>query len=811
MPPLGAIVAFMKETASKHNVTVGQLVGALFLFFGLSAVAGALLAATAIPLAAASGATTNALTGLFEDLPTDIDFTQPSQQSTLVAADGTVIAKFYAENRIVVASDEISQYLKDAAVSVEDERFYQHNGVDAQGIMGALVNNVTGGDLAGGSTITQQYVKNALIEEGRVAGDEEKIAAATQTSLARKLNEARYAISLENHKSKDEILTGYLNIAQFGPSEYGVESASRYYFGVPAKDVTIAQAATLAATTQAPNKWDPESNPEGAQQRRDLVLSKMLELGYITQEQHDEAVATSVADTLNITPSANGCDAAGNAAYFCSTVIADALNSQALGKTAKERSNTLYRGGITIVSTMNPKHQDAAYNAILNKIDVNDASGAQMALASVEPGTGKVLAMAQNTEFGDPTEDDPTRTKINLSVGQDQAGGNGFQSGSTFKMFTLVTWIANEHSTYERVNGSKRAFPAASWTNTCFPNQVSFYNPGNSGGGGGGMMTVRQATANSVNVAFTEMANKLDLCEIWKTANAMGVRRGALTTKEDLKDPYVKATGVKVGDPMPLTSTPSMILGVNSVTPLSTANAYATLAAEGKMCTPITFTEVKDANGQVIATQNSECKQVIDADVARLTTNVLEGVTASQLPNRQSAGKTGTTDENKDVWFAGFTPQLATAVWLGHKDGLSSLNGLTFKGVRYGSVYGVTIPAPVFRDYMTTALDGEPALDFTKSALRDRPPQIQVPNVAGLNYQDAAQKLRSAGFSVSTQATLDGPQDQTVISTSPAAESLADPGSTVTLIVSMPPAEPESPPDSESTSPADRARQHQQD
>lgn len=780
----------MKESSADRKVTLKQLVGACFFFVLLSVVGGALLAATAIPIAAVSGTTTNTLTGLFEDLPTDIDFTKPSQQSTIVAADGSPIATFYAENRIVVGSDQISQYLKDAAVSIEDERFYDHNGVDAQGIMGAFVNNLTGGNLAGGSTITQQYVKNALIEEGRIAGDDEMIADATRTTLARKLNEARYAIAIENHQTKDEILTAYLNVAQFGPSQWGVETAARHYFGVSAKDVTIAQAATLAGVTQAPNMWDPESNPEGAQDRRDLVLAKMLELGKISQEEHDEAVATNVVDTLHITDTPNGCAGAGNAAYFCESVVQQVMSSDALGKTNSDKANALYRGGLTIVSTMIPTNQQAAVNAIDAHISINDESGAQMALASIEPGTGKVVAMAQNTHYGDPTEEDPTRTKLNLSVGEDQGGGVGFQSGSTFKMFTLVSWLAAEKSTYDRVNGTKHLIPASEWTNSCFPDQVSDYEPANSGNVNYGMINVRKATSSSVNSAYADMASQVDLCDIWKTANAMGVRRGEITTKKDLQESYVQQSGVKEGEPLPLLSMPSMVLGTNSVTPLSTANAYATLAADGKMCEPIMFTEIKERDGEVLYTQESTCNQAIDEDVARLATTVLEGVSAAALPGRPAAGKTGTTDNSANVWFAGYTPQLATAVWLGHEKGELSLDNTTFKGVYYYSTFGSSIPAPVYREYMTNALEGQEVMYFQRSGLTDRPSPIPVPDVRGLHYNDAASRIRAAGFDVVATATADGPQDETVYSMSPSGGSKASPGSTVTLVVSMPPEEP---------------------
>ncbi|WP_434700729.1 transglycosylase domain-containing protein [Trueperella pyogenes] len=246
---------------SGRKMTIRQIIVAFLSFLLLTGVGGGVLAATALPAVVTAGTLANAGTRVFDDLPTDIDFTKPSEQSVILAADGSLLATFFAENRIVVASDQISPLLKQAAVAIEDERFYTHNGIDAQGLLGAAFNNFTGGRLAGGSTITQQYVKNALIEKGRILGDSSVIASATERSIARKLSEARYAIAVENKLTKDEILTGYLNLAQFGPSQWGVEAASRYFFGVSAKDVSLPQAAMIAGITQAPGKWNPITKP----------------------------------------------------------------------------------------------------------------------------------------------------------------------------------------------------------------------------------------------------------------------------------------------------------------------------------------------------------------------------------------------------------------------------------------------------------------------------------------------------------------------------------------------------------------------
>ena len=758
----------MNNSASEQTtqgLPLVKVLSALALFLILCGVGGALLAATAIPVAASVGTASNALTSTFEDLPTDIDFTKPSQQSKIVAEDGSVIATFYAENRIVVPSEEIAQSMKDAVVSIEDQRFYEHNGVDAQGIIGALVNNITGGDIAGGSTITQQYVKNALLEEGRINNDDELIAKATEQTLARKLNEARYAIALENKESKDQILTSYLNVAQFGPSEYGVEAAARYFFNTSAKDLTVGQAALLAGLTQSPNYWNPVTNPEGAQARRDTVLGKMLELGKIDQAQFDEQTAISIEDMLDITPLQNGCISGGNAAYFCDTVVSDLLNSDLLAKDRADRVNLLYRGGLTIVSTLNPKYQAAAWDSLTGYVPVDDPSGANASLVSVEPGTGKIVAMVQNTGYGEPTEDQPNLTSLNVNVGEDQGGGVGFQSGSTSKVFTLTQWLKDGYSQYDVVDATHRVFPASSWKNSCFPSYVDNYEPYNAFTYVRGPMTVLDATKNSINVAYTQMENTLDLCDIWKTTNEMGARRGDIANEKQAEE--FAELGAKVGEPVPMLPVVSQVLGTNPVTPLSMASAFSTLSADGMRCTPISFTEVRDADGNVLAKQESSCERVLEQNIARQVTAILRQVPSAIVPGRPSAGKTGTTDYSKNVWFVGYTPQVAAAVWMGHISGEISLNDTNINGISSSLMDGSTIPAPIYRNYIATALADEAVEDFTAPSsvnqpkLRRQTPKQEekkqedatqnanVPNVVGQPYESqAGPALMQAGFSI---------------------------------------------------------------
>lgn len=688
----------MPSSQKAPGAAPGKIVAALLAFLLACTAGGIALAGLAMPIVAATGTVTTATTSLFDDLPTELTFTEPSEQSVILASDGSELARFYAENRVVVGSEDISQHLKDAVVAIEDERFYEHNGIDPQGLIGAAFNNFTGGELAGGSTITQQYVKNLLIEEGRNSNDPELIAAATERTIARKLSEARTAMAIEKQLTKDEILTGYINIAMFGPSQYGAEAASQFFFSVPAKDLSIPQAAMLAGITQSPGRWNPLTNPDQAKNRRDTVLAKMYELGYINEQEFREAVALSIDDMLDISTPTNGCESAGISVYFCEYVVKDLLASESWGESQEDRLNLLYRGGLVIHTTLDPVKQRAAYESVIQHIPVNDPSGVEMAMSSVEPGTGKIVSMVQNTNYGTASPEDPNATTVNLNVGTDRGGGFGFQSGSTFKVYTLIEWIRSGRSVQERVDASRDTYSRDDFTISCAPDLADDYNPSNIEGIGSGMMTVLESTTRSVNLSFIDMATQLDLCNITGVAEQMGVRSGS-------------------GDP--LMPRPSSVLGSNNVTPLSTANSMATLSSGGIMCEPMSFTKIENQDGEVIAELQPSCSRALEEDVADTTTEVLQTVVAdggtgfrAQIPGHEAAGKTGTANMDYHAWFMGYTTQEATAVWLGHMEGNISMFYTTINGQYNVEVYGGLYPAMVFSTYHTRILEGVEPVPF---------------------------------------------------------------------------------------------------
>ena len=683
-----------KSSARGRSLTPPQVVSMLVVFLTLSCVGGVLSAGFAAPFVGATAALTKASAELFEELPSDFNVQQPSQISTLLASDGTEITKFYAENRIVVPLSQISVNMQNAIVAVEDQRFYQHQGVDPTGMVRALVSNNAGGSRQGASTLTQQYVRNTLIETGLKNDDHKIIKDATESTVARKLREMKFALSLEQKYSKQQILEGYLNIAAFSPSTYGVEASSLHYFNKHAKDLTVAEAALLAGTTNAPSAYDPKSQPELAKNRRDWVLAKMLEEKFITKQQYDEAVNSEI--KLDIQDSPAGCGAAGSYAYFCTYVVNEILGSENFGPNVAARRQLLTRGGLKITTTLNLERQSAADSVIQARTPIGGSDGANSTIVSIEPGTGRIQALAQNTNYEDSQlvfAADAKHGGIELPD-----GNVGFQPGSTFKAIILAEWLKTGHTPYQMLNASApKNYGPNTFTVSCDPDRAAGSWPVNNvAGTNAGMMTVREATKQSINTGFTEMLRDLDVCEVTKLAASMGI---------------TKADGSQL-DP-----DPSIALGSTPVPPLSMANAYATFASGGKYCKPIAIDQILDASGTSMAVPSADCTQAMDQGAADETAKTLRatsepgGTAKDAVFGRPIAGKTGTTDEAENTWFVGFTPQLSTAVWIGDAtESGRSLVGRTIGGVYFPRIYGSDLAVPMWRDYMSQAVANDPAL-----------------------------------------------------------------------------------------------------
>ena len=766
--------------------------GLLGAFLSGSVMIGLLLAGLALPGAVAAGTATRGGVDFFNSLPAELAEPPLAEQSTVYDNTGQPIARFYDERRILVPLTKISPNVQKAIIAIEDSRFYQHGGVDTKGLLRAFVTNqVNDGRVQGASTLTQQYIKLRILEEAVTSGDEAGQAAALDKNYSRKLQEIRMAVGLEKKKSKNDILRDYLNIANFGHGTYGVEAAAQYFFhGASAARLTVPQAALLAGLVQSPSRYNPFDHPQAATNRRNTVLARMRGLGIITDADYQ----TAVASPLGVKPQQanNGCVQAGISAYFCSYVrnmIIKDSGFSALGQTETDRSNTLKRGGLKIRTTLDSKIQIAAMEAVKSRVPIGDPSGVGTAAVTVEPGTGKILAMVQNREFY-PGKD-LKQTEINFNADMATGRSQGFQPGSTFKAFTLATWLAKGKGLYDVVDASRKSRPFRDFEGCDGRLGGATYEFGNSEGGEGGQMNVVDATRHSVNTAFVDMASKLSLCDIAKTAASLGVQKA---WAYDAGDCQFKK-GEKPTTALP-DCTPSMVLGSLDVAPLTMASAYAGFAADGKYCAPVVVLSITDRTGKQVPVPTSSCTQALDPNVAHgvsfaLKRVLVDGTGSGQGIGRPAAGKTGTTDDSKDTWFVGYTPQRSTAVWVGDNpnpvDGKArkSISHRTIDGHGYGTIYGATLAAPIWHDIMEVASDGLPKTDWpnpTGKILEGS--SVKLPSVVGMPIGDATAQLAAAGFTVEVsdqQVPADVGPDR-VGGTSPAPGSRIAPDSKVTLM-----------------------------
>ncbi len=659
--------------------------GRLGAFLLVALVAGAVAAGMVLPVAAATGLLTRGAIDSFESLPSQLDAPDLPERSVVLASDGSVLATIYYQNRIEVPLGAVSPIMRQAIVSVEDARFLEHPGIDLRGTMRAVVANSTqASGTQGGSTITQQYVKNLLIAS---ASNGEELEAARARTPSRKLREIRYALALERRYSKEEILERYLNIVYFGAGAYGVEAAARRYFSKPAAELNLVESATLAGIVQQPTAFDPTRNPDLAERRRNLVLGEMAEAGFITPIEASAASRIAMEDILDPSVQPNGCTSS-YAPYFCDFVIRMIKADVAFGDTLLEREALLRRGGLTIRTTLDPDVQAATMNAVTSYIPNRDPSQRAAAITLVEPGTGNVIAMAQNRDWGLKGRG---KTTYNYNVDQAFGGTIGMQAGSTFKVFTLAAALEQGFSPTEGVaSPNPKTFENfVNCTDGTSFEPVTVRNSGSQG-----FLNMFQATAFSTNTYFVSLAERFGLCRQAEIAEEMGVR-------------------LATGDP--LQRVPTFSLGTMEVSPLAMAGAYAAFANHGVYCAPRVVLEIKDRYGRNLEVPDPRCREVISRNVADAVTGVLTSVidgpfngrtgAAMSLPDRPAAGKTGSTNTNAAIWFAGFTPQVAAAIWVGDPRGgfAYPMTNVTINGQYYSYVTGGQIPGPIWRDAMIAA------------------------------------------------------------------------------------------------------------
>jgi membrane peptidoglycan carboxypeptidase len=685
----------------------------LGLFVVVSLLAGVLAAGTALPFIGGFGVATRTAIENYEALPDQLVTPPLPQRSRILAADGSVLATIYEQDRIEVPLAQVAPVMRQAIVAVEDGRFYEHRGVDPRGVLRALVGNASGGDVVaggGGSTLTQQYVKNVFVES---ATTPEEAAQARARTLSRKLKEMRYALALEQTLTKDQILGRYLNIAYFGAGAYGVEAAARRYFSKHASQLSLVEAATLAGAVQQPVAYDPIRNPRSSQKRRIQVLTRMAELGDITTAQAATASAIPTTKFLKPTRTSNGCTTS-YAPFFCDYVYRILKTDPAFGATQADRDNLLRIGGLTIRTTLNPMTQQAAQHAVDQYIPRKDKSRKLAAISMVQPSTGEILAMAQNRSWGTKGRG---VTTYNFNVDIAHGGSLGAQAGSTFKAFTLVAAMQQHLSPYEVLQAPQRA-TFDQFTNCNTGQLFPPYTVNNSTGAGS--FNMLQGTAFSINTYFMALEEKTGVCAPAQAAQDMGLIRG---------------------DDKPLERVPSFTLGTQEVTPLGMAQAYATLANHGVRCDAIAIAQVTDRSGKDLKIPQARCREVIDRKVADSVTAILSQVIdgpekgrtgAAMSLGRDAAGKTGTVNSSAAVWFVGYTPDLAAAVATYDPRGAYGhpMKNIVIGGRRFGQVFGSTLPGPIWKMAMTDALANTPKTTFdlqTYDGLGTYTPPVYVP------------------------------------------------------------------------------------
>jgi membrane peptidoglycan carboxypeptidase len=755
------------------------VVQSIVLFLGVSVLSGTLAAGLLIPFAGLAQFGTEKTSDTLEKLPTELKTGPLPTRSRIVTADGKQVAWLYDQNRVPTNLSGIAPIMQRAIIAIEDSRFFEHGALDAKGTLRALLRNkAAGGVTQGGSSITQQYVKMTLIQQAKTEAEQQ---AATAETMERKIKELRYAVAMEKEFTKPQILERYLNIAYFGDGAYGIEAAARHYFSTHANKLTLPQAALLAGLVKNPTSYNPTSHPLNGKQRRDVVIRRMLELKIITPAQATAAVRTPVLNgTVSEVP--NGC-ANSQYPFYCEYVVAKLLENPALGKTRAEREQLIKTGGITVTTSLDSEVQRKVQEAVYQHSYESDRPA--VAMTVIEPGTGLVKAMAQNKRFGSGKG----QTYYNFNTERYGPGAktsykgsyNGFQPGSSAKAFTLAAAIQKGVPLNYTINSPKEIDLKGPFTTCGKPwNERAPYHVKNSTERSGNL-TLIQAAQASTNTYFAQLEKRIGICAAVTMAQQLGV--------------YNVATGKG------MSQVPSFTLGVDAVTPMMMANAYATFAARGIHCDPVVVTSIVDKVHRPISTPGANCGRVMQEAHADGVNYVLhkvmeKGGTGAGLNfGRPAAGKTGTTNDNADVWYVGYTPTYAGATVVGALFPDKSLNGLRMKGDRIGKAHGSTTAGPIWEDAMRAIHEGlpeenfhEPDKDIVKGVL------TKLPQTGGMSLEEAMNVLKAAGFAP-TVADHTVPSDypaNTVAYTDPRWYDGAPSGAAVTIYLSS--GQPKTPP-----------------
>ncbi len=763
--------------------------------------AGVLVAGMLFPAAGSLGVVSNRASDTVNSISTQLMTEEAPLVTTVTDRAGNPIARLFDQNRTPAAPDQIADTMKAAIIAIEDQRFFDHEGVDWPGTVRAAATNQMSGDIAqGGSTLTQQYVKNYQVHVA-AANDPVKQAEAIEQTPARKLREIRIALQLEKELSKEEILARYLNVVPFGNQSYGIASASAMYFNTTPDKLTIAQSALLAGIVNSPDALNPKTNPQESLVRRNQVIDSMESQNRISPGAADEARGSplGVAEPLNIV--SNGCVGAGPSdGFFCKYVL-DYLELAGFSE------DQLKHGGYTIRTSLD-KGATQASKAAAEKHVPKDTEGIANVMTVVEPGQDKhrVRALVANRDFGLNGDEGQTSYALPSGIAK-------FGAGSVYKVFTAAAAL-------EKGMGINSTIPApGTFTSSVYNNGNAPYTVSNADGVRPGPRSLQSALSTSPNTAFValqervgleptvDMASRLGMRQTLLSANAAGNPVGPTGANGPNQAAWVKQKNIG-----------AFTLGFAPASPLELGNTAATLMSGGTWCPPTPIEQIIDRNGNPVSITEDPCEQVVDEKLANalavgLSKDDKAGGTAYAAANgagwsRPMLGKTGTTEAHQSAGFMGATPQFAGSV-LTFSDGTSPQGICDSEpprlcGANGGNIYGGKVPARTWFDAMQPIHQGLPVapLPPTTGRYENGGHDVQVPDVVGMDAKRAADQLHKAGYKTKQQSVNSQRDQGTIASQSPRGAAL--PGATITLSVStgyVPPPEPEVPPSAQAQRP----------
>jgi len=710
----------------------------------------AIISATWIGLFAFLGA--NTAQGTLQDIRQEwipdveamtLDLPDLSRLSEVYTSDGVLLGMLTERNSQPEGLDDIPNLVIGAVLAAEDADFMTHGGIDHRSIVRALIEDLGGGPTQGGSTITQQVVKQNFV--------------GTEPTLRRKVAEAAIAIEVERRFTKEQILEFYLNSVFFGNNAYGVQAAAQEYFGKSLEDLTIAEAAALPVPIRNPSLYDLRNDSEIPLRARDLVLDQMVEEGYITAAEgalaRQEPLATAVPQEFE--------DPAPQVLLAAKDFV---LNdpSYGLGATYLLRKRALFGcpahdvtceggGGLKVITTVDWSLQEQA-REILQTWFPPGVEGPTGALAMVDNRTGATIVMASGLDFGSDIE-----------AGQreyDLATKGRRNPGSSFKPFGLVAALEN-------------GIPLNSYWDMTTPQKIEFgglkpWNCNNAGDNEPGIRSLEDALIASTNTVFCQLSVAVGPENIVDVAHRMGIRS-------------------------PLAAIPAVILGAQAVSPLEMAAAYSTLANYGTRVDNYLIERIEDSNGNIVYQHDITETEVLDSALSAAVVNTMQqavsrGTGGAAAIGRPQAGKTGTHEGNTDVWFVGFVPQYTTSVWVGFPDSQVEMRNITINGRFYSRAFGGSIAAPIWREFMEIATDGLPVEEFAPdpqgTIVYYATPDIDMPDVIGMTEEEATEELLQAGLDVKvTRVNADEPED-TVITSDPEPDEKVEQGTEVEIEVS---------------------------